>query len=91
MGALLVDHHIQKFPITAISVLSPYIGLIVAVVLCVLFLIRFYILERFLLERCYGATYTRLDDTDRRGFLNHHIAGAIKLITLITGIYPFLR
>lgn len=86
-----IDHHIQNFPITSISILSPFTGLILAVVLCVLFLVRFYVLELFLLARFYGPKYTRLNEIDRRGFVNHHIAGAIKIIILITAIYPFLR
>lgn len=86
-----IDHHIQGFPITTISVLSPYTGLILAVVLCVLFLVRFYVLELFLLERLYGIKYTCLNEIDRRGFVNHHIAGATKIIILITAVYPFLR
>ncbi|KAF7974656.1 hypothetical protein HWV62_11540 [Athelia sp. TMB] len=85
-----IDHHIQGFPITTISVLSPYTGLILAVVLCVLFLVRFYVLELFLLQRLYGIKYTCLNEIDRRGFVNHHIAGATKIIILITAVYPFL-
>lgn len=90
-GAALIDHHIQSFPETSISVLSPFIGLILAVILCILFLVRFYVLELFLLEWAYGTKYTQLNESERRGFLNHHIAGATKIIILIAAIYPFLR
>ncbi|KAF8146668.1 hypothetical protein K438DRAFT_1910663 [Mycena galopus ATCC 62051] len=83
------DPHIQKFPLTSISVLPPYTGLIISVVLLVFFLIKFYVLELFLLEKLYGARYTRLDEVNRRGFVNHHIAGATKLVILIIAAYPF--
>jgi hypothetical protein len=73
-----VDNHIQKFPLTAISVLSPYTGLIISVVLLILFLIKFYVLELFLLRKVYGTKYTLLDEVNRRGFVNHHIAGSLS-------------
>jgi hypothetical protein len=60
-------------------------------VICVLyFLIRFYILEAYLLRRLYGEKYTRLNETDRRGFVNHHIAGTAKIVILIIAAYPFV-
>merc|ERR1712225_29393 len=54
------------------------------------FLIRFYILERFLLQKVYGKTYTQMDETTRRGFVNHHIAGATKILILVLAAYPFI-
>ncbi|KAJ7936927.1 hypothetical protein B0H13DRAFT_1946197, partial [Mycena leptocephala] len=83
------DHHIRKFPLTSISVLSPYTGLIISVVLLVFFLLKFYVLELFLLQKLYGTRYTGLDEVNRRGFVNHHIAGATKLVILIIAVYPF--
>ncbi|KAH6716427.1 hypothetical protein BKA61DRAFT_603117, partial [Leptodontidium sp. MPI-SDFR-AT-0119] len=44
---------------------------------------RFYILERFLLQKVYGKTYTQMNETTRRGFVNHHIAGATKILILV--------
>ncbi|KAJ7662954.1 hypothetical protein B0H17DRAFT_1093040 [Mycena rosella] len=85
----LIDHHIRKFPLTSISTLSPYTGLIISVVLLVFFLIKFYVLELFLLRRFYGAKYTDLDEINRRSFVNHHIAGGTKIIILIIAVYPF--
>lgn len=84
-----IAEHLKGFPVSKISLLSPYSGLILSIVLIVLFLIRFYVLQSFLLEKLYGEKYTNLDDTNRRGFLNHHIAGATKIIILVVGIYPF--
>jgi len=81
--------HIRHSPATSISELAPYSALILSIVLIVLFLIRFYILQRFLLEKLHGSTYTQLDDATRRSFLNHYIAGATKLTILIIALYPF--
>ncbi|KAF8212793.1 hypothetical protein K438DRAFT_1915725 [Mycena galopus ATCC 62051] len=85
-----IDDHIRVFPIGSISFLAPYTGLILSVVLAVFFLIKFYILELFLLKRIYGEKYTKLDEINRRGFVNHHIAGATKIVILIVAAYPFL-
>lgn len=52
-------------------------------------MIRFYILQRFLLEKLHGSKYTQLDDVNRRSFLNHYIAGATKIAILIIAVYPF--
>lgn len=81
--------HIKHSPATSISELAPYSALILSIVLIVLFLIRFYVLQRFLLEKLHGGTYTQLDDATRRSFLNHYIAGATKLTILIIALYPF--
>ena len=83
--------HIGHSPVTSsISKLAPYSALILSIVLVVLFLIRFYILQRFLLEKLHGSIYTQMNDINRRSFLNHYIAGAAKLTTLIIALYPFL-
>ncbi|KAJ6625976.1 hypothetical protein B0H10DRAFT_567890 [Mycena sp. CBHHK59/15] len=87
---LPIDHHVKKFPLTAISKLSPYCGLILCIVLIVFFLIKFYVLELFLLRRLYGSKYTNLDEINRRGFVNHHIAGGTKIVILFIAVYPFI-
>jgi hypothetical protein len=84
-----IGAHVKDFPISSISFLAPYSGLILSVVLLVIFLIRFYILQDFLLPKLYGSKYTKLDDINRRSFLNNHIAGATKFIILIVAAYPF--
>ena len=81
--------HIKNTPIAPISKLAPYSALILSIVLIVLFLIRFYILQRFLLERLHGSIYTQMDDLTRRSFLNNYIAGATKVVILIIALYPF--
>jgi hypothetical protein len=81
--------HIRHSPVSSISELAPYSALILSIVLVVLFLIRFYILQLFLLEKIHGSIYTQMDDANRRSFLNHYIAGATKLTILIIALYPF--
>ena len=84
------DQRLKNMPLTPISVLAPFSGLIISMVLVILFLVRFYILESFLLKKMYGKFYTNLDETNRRGFLNHHIAGTTKLLILLFAAYPFV-
>ena len=84
-----IGAHISHSPATSISKLAPYSALILSIVLIVLFLIRFYVLQRFLLEKLHGSIYTQMDDLNRRSFLNHYIAGATKLAILIIAVYPF--
>lgn len=84
------DQHIRHVPLTILSKLSTYSGLIISIVLVILFVIRQYVFEFFLLRRIYGIKYTQLNDTDRRGFVNHHIAGGTKLLILLVAAYPFI-
>ncbi|KAE8137248.1 hypothetical protein BDV38DRAFT_293002 [Aspergillus pseudotamarii] len=74
-----------------ISKLSPFSALIISIVLVVLFLVRYYVLEGFLIKRIYGSIYTNLSEVNRRGFINHHIAGLTKILILIVAAYPFLE
>ncbi|KAF2758094.1 hypothetical protein EJ05DRAFT_510924 [Pseudovirgaria hyperparasitica] len=72
---------------SSISPLIPYSGLILTVALVIIFIFR-YIFELFLLTRIYGKTYLSLNEVNRRGFINHHIAGIAKITMLVTGAYP---
>ncbi|KAI9831196.1 MAG: hypothetical protein M1826_003861 [Phylliscum demangeonii] len=82
--------HKQTVPVRAFSRLAPFAGLILSMICILLFMVRYYVLESFLLRRCYGARYLRLNDVNRRGFVNHHIAGAMKALIFIVAVYPFL-
>lgn len=84
------DGNLQGKPLEPISKLAPFSALIISVVLVVLFLIRFYILEGFLIRRLYGPIYTDMSELNRRGFINHHIAGTTKIVILILAAYPFI-
>ncbi|KAE8155300.1 hypothetical protein BDV25DRAFT_135047 [Aspergillus avenaceus] len=87
-------HHektaLQTLTLQPISKLAPFSGLIISIVLVLLFLIRYYILEGFLIKRLYGSIYTDLSQVNQRGFINHHIAGVTKIIILIIAAYPFI-
>ncbi|KAF6218239.1 hypothetical protein HO133_006200 [Letharia lupina] len=85
------DQHIKHVPLTSLSKLSPYSALTLSIVLVILFLLKQYIIEAFLLKRLYGSRYTQLNEVNRRGFVNHHIAGATKLMILVAAVYPFIN
>ena len=85
------DEHIRHVPLASLSKLSPYSALTLSVVLVILFLIKQFLIEAFLLKRLYGSRYTELNEVNRRGFVNHHIAGATKLIILVAAVYPFIN
>ena len=85
-----IDDHIRDSQPSSISALAPYSAIILSIVLVVLFLIRFYILQSFLLPKLYGSKYTEMDDANRRSFLNHHISGATKLLLIVIAIYPLI-
>ncbi|KAJ5103879.1 hypothetical protein N7532_004408 [Penicillium argentinense] len=82
-----IDHK----PLETISILAPFSALIISIALVVFFLIRYYILEGFLIKWAYGPIYTGLDEVNRRGFVNHHIAGVTKILILIVAAYPFIN
>lgn len=85
------DGTLRDFPHESISDLAPFSALIISIILILLFLIRYYILEKFLIHRLYGRIYTDLSDLNRRGFINHHIAGATKILILLIAAYPFIN
>ncbi|RDW75203.1 hypothetical protein BP6252_06345 [Coleophoma cylindrospora] len=82
--------HVTQVPLESISKLAPFGALIISIVFIFYFLIRFYILEGFLLAKVYGKVYTSMDETTRRGFVNHHIAGGTKILILLVAAYPFI-
>jgi hypothetical protein len=82
--------HVTKVPLESISHLAPFSALIISIIFVNYFVIRFYILEGFLLKWCYGKIYTSMNDNARRGFVNHHIAGATKILILVVAAYPFI-
>jgi hypothetical protein len=82
--------HVTRVPLETISVLAPFSALIISIIFVFYFLIRFYILEGFLLKKLYGKIYTNMDEVTRRGFVNHHIAGGTKILILVVAAYPFI-
>ena len=84
------DTHVREMDVTSISKLAPFSALILTIAFVVLFALRYYVLERFLLPKYYGPIYNDLSDLNKRGFLNHHIAGSAKILILIIAAYPFV-
>lgn len=83
--------HVDEIVNDSISKLATYSGLILTICLVIIFFIRFYVFEGFLLRRVYGSNYTSMnDEAIRRGFVNHHVAGLIKIVLLVTAAYPFM-
>lgn len=90
-AATFVDGpHVMRVPLESISKLAPFSALIISIICVVYFLVRFYILEGFLLRKIYGRTYTNMNEIVRSGFVNHHIAGGTKILILIVAAYPFI-
>ncbi|GES61224.1 hypothetical protein ATEIFO6365_0006068300 [Aspergillus terreus] len=85
-----IHHGLQNLPQEPISKLAPFSALIISIVLVILFLTRFFLLEGYLIQRLYGKTYLDLSELNKRGFINHHIAGFTKIVILITAAYPFI-
>lgn len=87
------DHpHLDQIVNASISRLAPYSGLILTMWLVIIFALRFYVFEGFLMRKLYGDKYTSMfkDEKVRRGFINHHVAGAIKLVLLVSAVYPLV-
>ena len=56
-----------------------------------MYLVRTFVLEKRLLAWGFGTVYTSLDETRRRGFVNHIISLLIKKLLLVWGVYPFVQ
>ena len=82
----LLDH-LHNGPV---SRLAPFAALILTVTLIGFFFVRYYVFELYLLDSCYGNKYRCLNDKNRRGFVNHHIAGIAKIVMALAGFYPFI-
>lgn len=65
--------HIASIPNELVSEAIGYNGLILAIIFILLFFVRSYVLEGFLLKRIYGKTWTAMNEGTRRGFVNHHV------------------
>lgn len=83
--------HVDVIVNESISQLATYSGLILTIWLVIVFIVRFYIFEGFLMRRIYREKYASMtDEVVRRGFVNHHVAGLIKISLLVTAAYPFI-
>ena len=84
------DTHVLEMKVTSISRLAPFAALILTIAFVALFALRYYVLERCLFPKYYGPIYNNLSDLNKRGFVNHHIAGGAKILILIIAAYPFV-
>jgi len=82
--------HVRNMDVTSISWLAPYSALMLTIACVVFFALRYWVLERFLLPKYYGPIYNDLSEVNKRGFLNHHIAGGAKILILAVAAYPFV-
>jgi hypothetical protein len=82
--------HVVDLVNEVISHLAPFSALILTIILIVFFCVRYYLFENFLMRKCYGSKYLNLNEINRRGFVNHHVAGAAKIVMLVAGAYPFI-
>jgi hypothetical protein len=81
--------HVTKLVNEEVSQLAPYADLILTISLVIYFLVRYYMFEGYLLPRFYGKLYFNLNDNQRRGFINHHVAATAKIIMILSASYPF--
>ncbi|ORY19288.1 hypothetical protein BCR34DRAFT_659893 [Clohesyomyces aquaticus] len=91
-------HRIMKHPHIAelknqnVSELAQFAGLPLTITLIVMFLIRYYACEKFLMKKLYGIIYKRLkENRDRQGFVNHHIAAFAKIIMVVSACVPYFK
>lgn len=82
--------HLDKLINDSISQLAPFSALILTITAVIVFLFRLYIFEKLLMVKYYKEKYTCLNETNRRSFVNHHVAGTIKLVLLFSAGYPFV-
>jgi len=82
--------HLASLRNGLVSKLAQFSGLILTIVMVVFFFARYYLLEGFILPRIYGHIYKNLNETNRRGFVNHHLAGAAKIFLCFFTAYPFM-
>ncbi|KAF1918593.1 hypothetical protein BDU57DRAFT_444282 [Ampelomyces quisqualis] len=75
-------------PNQEVSQLAPYAGLILVISLVAVYLLRCYF-EDFFVNRMYGDVYQKLNDKQRRGFINHHIGATIRMSMLLFAAIPF--
>ena len=83
------DLHVNHLKGAPVSKLVPYAGLILTISCVIIFAARFYLFEGYV-AKLYGSKYTRLSVTQKRTFINHHVAGSIKLLLVLAAAYPFL-
>ncbi|KAK5994279.1 hypothetical protein PT974_04751 [Cladobotryum mycophilum] len=83
--------HLGEILNELVSRLAPFSGLILTVTVCIIAVIRLYLLDLIIIPKFYSLrTLQPLTDGQRRSFVNHHVAASTKIILLIVTAYPLL-
>lgn len=88
-GPIRLFEHIVNAFVSDIALFGALVMTITAVVLA---FVRIFILDNFLLGTFYrSVSKDTLTDTQRRSFINHHVAAVLKILLVILAAYPLLR
>lgn len=83
--------HLDQLVNESISRLAPFSALILTITVVVLFLVKLYVVEKFLVRtKRYRGCFDRLDPIQQCTFINHHIAAGCKIVLMFAAAYPFL-
>ena len=83
--------HLDQLVNGPISILAPFSALILTITCVILFLFKFYLVEKWLMRtKLYRKRYEGLDPIQQCSFVNHHIAAGCKIVLLFSAAYPFL-
>lgn len=75
-----------------VSDVALFGALIMTITAVILAFFRIYLLDAFLLATVYRSVDKKtLTDTQRRSFINHHVAAALKILLIALAGYPLLR
>lgn len=75
-----------------VSDIALFGALVMTITAVVLAFVRIFFLDNFLLGTFYrSVTKESLNDTQRRSFINHHVAATLKILLIILAAYPLLR
>jgi hypothetical protein len=85
--------HFAQLVNSLVSGLAPFSALQITVTVVVIAFIRLYILDTLLLQKIYSSTIRQsiTTDTQRRSFINHHVAAGTKILLIILAAYPLFR
>lgn len=87
-GLRPLEHIVNAF----VSDIALYGALIMTITSVVLAFTRIYILDNLLLGTFYRSVpKDSLNDTQRRSFINHHVAAVLKVLLIVLAAYPLLR
>lgn len=81
--------HLVNSMVSDVALFGALVMTITAVILA---FVRIYLLDNFLLGTVYRSVPREsLNDTQRRSFINHHVAAVLKILCIALAGYPLLR